>query len=152
MRKFTRGSGVCVSNLIMTFNPSKQRFYLISILSPDTEDSHVSSTETSTVLLNINECNKFKLHRWSQNVTICLFLIIYPVIITILAKIKHTHIAHYLGNTAHQKLISCWGRLPNPDWPSDIPITMGQCLREGLLSYLSWNTHHWFMSWRLLCL
>lgn len=41
------------------------------------------------------------------NVIVCLFLIIYPVIITILAKIKHTHIAHYLGNTAHQKLISC---------------------------------------------
>lgn len=40
-------------------------------------------------------------------VTMCLFLIIYPVIITILAKIKHTHIAHYLGNTAYQKLISC---------------------------------------------
>lgn len=42
-----------------------------------------------------------------RTVTMCLFLIIYPVIITILAKIKHTHIAHYLGNTAYQKLISC---------------------------------------------
>jgi len=43
-----------------------------------------------------------------------LFLIIHPVIITILAKIKHRGVAHYVGNTAHQKLISCGGSPTNP--------------------------------------
>lgn len=79
-----------------------------------------------------SEATNLRLRRRSfRIVAICLFLIIYPVIITILAKITRTHIAHYLGNTAHRKLISCWGRLPNPDWPWDIPITMSQCLREA---------------------
>lgn len=45
---------------------------------------------------------------------ICLFLIIHLVILTILAKIKHSSIAHYFGNTARQKLISCGGKLTNP--------------------------------------
>lgn len=45
---------------------------------------------------------------------ICLFLIIHPVILTILAKIKHSSIAHYFENTARQKLISCGGKLTNP--------------------------------------
>lgn len=114
--------------------------------------SSSSSTTLTERRCNVSKGFKVMQQKWGCSgglwtVTMCLFLIIYPVIITILAKIKHTHthIAHYLGNTAYQKLISCWGRLSNPDWPWDIPITMSQCLRESLLSYLSWNTHCWFM-------
>lgn len=114
--------------------------------------SSPSSTTPTERRCNVIKGCKIMQQKWGcsgglRTVTMCLFLIIYPVIITILAKIKHTHthIAHYLGNTAYQKLISCWGRLSNPDWPWDIPITMSQCLRESLLSYLSWNTHRWFM-------
>lgn len=136
--KFTRG--VCLGVAATTFHPKNG---LVSTFGGGREPDELKDVGSGS--------NKLRLRRRSfRIVAICLFLIIYPVIITILAKITRTHIAHYLGNTAHRKLISCWGRLPNPDWPWDIPITMSQCLRESLLSYLSWNTHHWFM--RRLCL
>lgn len=72
---------------------------------------------------------------WSMECShICLFLIIHPAITTILAKIKQSGVAHYFGNTAHWKLISCRGRLPNP--PTDLlifPIFKAQLPR----------TYHW---------